>query len=44
MVPHIKIEEKLHALAEATEQIFVVSAVPDEKKGERIIVLHILPE
>jgi acyl-[acyl-carrier-protein]-phospholipid O-acyltransferase/long-chain-fatty-acid--[acyl-carrier-protein] ligase len=44
MVPHIKIEEKLHELAEATEQLFVVSAVPDEKKGERIIVLHTLPE
>ena len=44
MVPHIKIEEKLHELAEATEQFFVVSAVPDEKKGERIIVLHTLPE
>ena len=44
MVPHIKIEEKLHELAEATEQVFVVSAVPDEKKGERIIVLHTLPE
>ncbi|HEY6351179.1 MAG TPA: acyl-[ACP]--phospholipid O-acyltransferase [Candidatus Angelobacter sp.] len=44
MVPHIKIEEKLHELAEATEQIFVVSAVPDEKKGERIIVLHTVPE
>jgi acyl-[acyl-carrier-protein]-phospholipid O-acyltransferase / long-chain-fatty-acid--[acyl-carrier-protein] ligase len=44
MVPHIKIEEKLHELAESSEQVFVVSAVPDEKKGERIIVLHTLPE
>jgi acyl-[acyl-carrier-protein]-phospholipid O-acyltransferase/long-chain-fatty-acid--[acyl-carrier-protein] ligase len=44
MVPHIKIEEKLHELAGATEQLFVVSAVPDEKKGERIIVLHTLSE
>jgi acyl-[acyl-carrier-protein]-phospholipid O-acyltransferase / long-chain-fatty-acid--[acyl-carrier-protein] ligase len=44
MVPHIKIEEKLHELAEATEQTFVVTAVPDEKKGERLIVLHNLPE
>jgi acyl-[acyl-carrier-protein]-phospholipid O-acyltransferase / long-chain-fatty-acid--[acyl-carrier-protein] ligase len=42
MVPHIKIEEKLHELAEASEQVFVVSAVPDEKKGERIVVLHTL--
>ncbi|HYL93370.1 MAG TPA: hypothetical protein VEW69_09465, partial [Alphaproteobacteria bacterium] len=27
-----------------SEQLFVVSAVPDEKKGERLIVLHTLPE
>jgi acyl-[acyl-carrier-protein]-phospholipid O-acyltransferase / long-chain-fatty-acid--[acyl-carrier-protein] ligase len=44
MVPHIRIEEKLHELAEATEQVFAVTAVPDEKKGERIVVIHILPE
>src|SRR5689334_18816982 len=42
MVPHIKIEEKLNELAGTTEQSFSVSAVPDEKKGERIIVLHTL--
>jgi len=40
MVPHIKIEEKLHELAGATEQMFAVTSVPDEKKGERIVVLH----
>lgn len=40
MVPHIKIEEKLHDLAGATEQTFVVTGVPDEKKGERLVVLH----
>jgi acyl-[acyl-carrier-protein]-phospholipid O-acyltransferase/long-chain-fatty-acid--[acyl-carrier-protein] ligase len=40
MVPHIKIEEKLHELAGATEQSFVVAGVPDEKKGERLAVLH----
>ncbi len=44
MVPHIKIEEKLHELAGATEQSFVVTAVPDGKKGERLVVLHTLPE
>jgi acyl-[acyl-carrier-protein]-phospholipid O-acyltransferase/long-chain-fatty-acid--[acyl-carrier-protein] ligase len=44
MVPHIKIEDKLHELAEATEQVFAVTAVPDERKGERIIVLHTLTE
>jgi len=44
MVPHIKVEEKLQELAGAAEQIFVVTAVPDEKKGERLIVLHTLVE
>lgn len=43
MVPHIRIEEKLHELADVTEQVFAVTAVPDEKKGERIIVIHTLP-
>jgi acyl-[acyl-carrier-protein]-phospholipid O-acyltransferase/long-chain-fatty-acid--[acyl-carrier-protein] ligase len=44
MVPHIKVEEKLHELAAATEQTFVVTGVPDEKKGERLVVLHKLSE
>lgn len=44
MVPHIRIEEKLHELAGATEQAFAVTAVPDEKKGERIVVIHTLLE
>ena len=44
MVPHIKIEEKLHELTGVTEQTFVVTGLPDEKKGERIVVLHKLVE
>jgi acyl-[acyl-carrier-protein]-phospholipid O-acyltransferase / long-chain-fatty-acid--[acyl-carrier-protein] ligase len=44
MVPHIKIEEQLHHIAGATEQKFVVTAVPDGKKGERLVVLHLLKE
>jgi acyl-[acyl-carrier-protein]-phospholipid O-acyltransferase/long-chain-fatty-acid--[acyl-carrier-protein] ligase len=42
MVPHIKVEDKLQEIAGAPEQVFVVTAVPDEKKGERLIVLHTL--
>ncbi len=42
MVPHIRIEEKLHELAEVNEQVFAVTALPDEKKGERIAVLSTL--
>jgi acyl-[acyl-carrier-protein]-phospholipid O-acyltransferase/long-chain-fatty-acid--[acyl-carrier-protein] ligase len=44
MVPHIKLEDKLHEIIAASEQIFAVTAVPDERKGERLIVLHTLPE
>ncbi len=40
MVPHIKVEEKLHELTGATEQMFFVAGGPDEKKGERLVVLH----
>jgi acyl-[acyl-carrier-protein]-phospholipid O-acyltransferase/long-chain-fatty-acid--[acyl-carrier-protein] ligase len=42
MVPHVRIEEKLHELAESTEQVFAVTAVPDDKKGERIMVVTTL--
>jgi acyl-[acyl-carrier-protein]-phospholipid O-acyltransferase/long-chain-fatty-acid--[acyl-carrier-protein] ligase len=42
MVPHIKIEDKLHDLAGITEQVFAVTSLPDEKKGERIVVITTL--
>jgi acyl-[acyl-carrier-protein]-phospholipid O-acyltransferase/long-chain-fatty-acid--[acyl-carrier-protein] ligase len=44
MVPHIKVEDKLHEIAGAAEQLFAVTAVPDERKGERLMVLHTVPE
>ena len=44
MVPHLRIEEKLQELAGAAEQMFLVTGVPDDKKGERLIVLHKLAE
>jgi acyl-[acyl-carrier-protein]-phospholipid O-acyltransferase/long-chain-fatty-acid--[acyl-carrier-protein] ligase len=44
MVPHIRIEDKLHELAGVTEQVFAVTALPDEKKSERIVVVHTLSE
>jgi acyl-[acyl-carrier-protein]-phospholipid O-acyltransferase/long-chain-fatty-acid--[acyl-carrier-protein] ligase len=40
MVPHIRVEETLQEIAGVAEQMFIVTAVPDEKKGERLIVLH----
>ncbi len=44
MVPHIRVEEKLHEVAGSTEQVFAVAGVPDEKKGERLVVLSTLPD
>ena len=44
MVPHIKVEEALHGALSATEAMLVVTGVPDEKKGERLVVMHTLDE
>jgi acyl-[acyl-carrier-protein]-phospholipid O-acyltransferase/long-chain-fatty-acid--[acyl-carrier-protein] ligase len=44
MVPHIKVEEKLQDLVESSDQVFAVTSGPDEKKGERLLVLHTLAE
>lgn len=40
MVPHQKVEDVLHAILQTSERVCVVTAVPDERKGERLIVLH----
>lgn len=40
MVPHIKVEEKLHEIAARIDQTFVVAAVADDKRGERLVVLY----
>jgi acyl-[acyl-carrier-protein]-phospholipid O-acyltransferase/long-chain-fatty-acid--[acyl-carrier-protein] ligase len=44
MVPHTRIEESLHALLGLSEQALAVTGVPDESKGERLVVLHTLTE
>ncbi len=44
MVPHVKVEEKLHEAAAVTEITFAVTGVPDPNKGERLVVLHTLRE
>lgn len=41
MVPHIKIEEALQQALNETDRVCVVTSVADEKKGEKLIVLHI---
>lgn len=44
MVPHVRIEDKLQELSGITEQVFAVTSLPDEKKGERIIVISTLSD
>ncbi len=44
MVPHILIEEALNEAFPAATQLFAVSAVADEKKGEKLVVLHTADE
>ena len=43
MVPHVRIEEEiLKVLGEEEGEIkLVVSSVPDERKGERLVVIHV---
>jgi acyl-[acyl-carrier-protein]-phospholipid O-acyltransferase/long-chain-fatty-acid--[acyl-carrier-protein] ligase len=41
MVPHEKIETELQTILGAGECSAVVTAVPDESKGERLVVLHL---
>jgi acyl-[acyl-carrier-protein]-phospholipid O-acyltransferase/long-chain-fatty-acid--[acyl-carrier-protein] ligase len=43
MVPHIRIEEaiqKILGTEESTQLSVVVTSVPDERKGERLVVVH----
>jgi acyl-[acyl-carrier-protein]-phospholipid O-acyltransferase/long-chain-fatty-acid--[acyl-carrier-protein] ligase len=44
MVPHGRVEEALHEAAGAPGQLFAVTAIPDDRKGERLAVLHTLDE
>lgn len=44
MVPHGRVEEALHEAAGVPGPVFAVTAVPDERKGERLAVLHTLDE
>ncbi|NLN93645.1 MAG: AMP-binding protein [Candidatus Hydrogenedens sp.] len=44
MIPHIRIEESMHQLLGLTEQALVITGVPDDTRGERLIVLHTLEE
>jgi acyl-[acyl-carrier-protein]-phospholipid O-acyltransferase/long-chain-fatty-acid--[acyl-carrier-protein] ligase len=44
MVPHGRVEEALHEAAGVAGQVFAVTSLPDERKGEGLAVLHTLDE
>ena len=41
MVPLEKVENEIHEVLQSSERVVAVTAIPDVKKGERIIVLHL---
>jgi acyl-[acyl-carrier-protein]-phospholipid O-acyltransferase/long-chain-fatty-acid--[acyl-carrier-protein] ligase len=44
MVPHGRVEEALQQAAGVDMQVFAVTGIPDERKGEQLAVLHTLDE
>ncbi|MER3440250.1 MAG: hypothetical protein C4296_02580 [Gemmataceae bacterium] len=40
MVPHQRIEHEIHRLLGTEELVCAVTAIPDDRKGERLVVLH----
>lgn len=40
MVPHIQVEDALHKALGSAEPRLIVTSVPDEQKGEKLVVLH----
>ncbi len=44
MVPHGRVEEALHEAAQGDGRLFAVTALPDERKGERLAVLTTLDQ
>ncbi len=40
MVPHLRVEKEIARIAECEEQNLSVTSVPDEDRGERLIVLY----
>ncbi|HMF12547.1 MAG TPA: AMP-binding protein, partial [Gemmataceae bacterium] len=40
MVPLERLEDEIHAVLQTSERVCVVTCVPDEARGERLIVLH----
>jgi len=44
MVPHGKVEDALHEALGSDIKVFAVTAVPDERKGETLAVVHTIDE
>jgi acyl-[acyl-carrier-protein]-phospholipid O-acyltransferase/long-chain-fatty-acid--[acyl-carrier-protein] ligase len=41
MVPLERLEDEIHAVLQTSERVCVVTCVPDEARGERLVVLHL---
>ena len=41
MVPLEKVEEEIHTVLKSNDRLCAVTAIPDVKKGERVVVLHL---
>src|SRR5260370_28951499 len=41
MVPLEKVEEVLHDILQTSERVCAVTCVPDEARGERLVVLYV---
>jgi acyl-[acyl-carrier-protein]-phospholipid O-acyltransferase/long-chain-fatty-acid--[acyl-carrier-protein] ligase len=41
MVPLERIEEDMHAVLGTNDRVLAVTSLPDERKGERLVVLHL---
>ncbi len=41
MIPLEKLEEDMHAVLGTNDRVVAVAAIPDDRRGERLIVLHI---
>jgi acyl-[acyl-carrier-protein]-phospholipid O-acyltransferase/long-chain-fatty-acid--[acyl-carrier-protein] ligase len=41
MIPLEKVEDEIHAVLGTNERAVAVTAIPDSKRGERVVVLHL---
>jgi acyl-[acyl-carrier-protein]-phospholipid O-acyltransferase/long-chain-fatty-acid--[acyl-carrier-protein] ligase len=44
MVPLQRVEDELHEALNSTDRVAAVTSVPDESKGERVVIVHIALE